>query len=136
MCNCINCIKVKLIIKYRATKRLEVKIPKGGTKERESVARGGIRDNLGERDENQVGSGRNRQEKSRVKFLGFDKEGRTILKEESEKPLGTRGIDREEKPRRRQERRRQRENNPLETVLIKKRKEKKKTIDLGNELVD
>ena len=78
MCNCINCIKVKLIIKYRATKRLEVKIPKGGTKERESVARGGIRDNLGGRDE----------------------------------------------------------NNPLETVLIKKRKEKKKTIDLGNELVD
>lgn len=71
-----------------------------------------------------------------MKFLGFDKEGRTILKEESEKPLGTRGIDREEKPRRRQERRRQRENNPLETVLIKKRKEKKKTIDLGNELVD
>lgn len=48
--------------------------------------------------ENQVGSGRNRQEKSRVKFLGFDKEGRTILKEESEKPLGTRGIDRDEKP--------------------------------------
>ena len=79
-----------------------MKIPKGGTKERESVARGGIRDNLGGRDENQVGSGRNRQEKSRVKFLGFDKEGRTIL----------------------------------ETVLIKKRKEKKKTIDLGNELVD
>lgn len=50
MCNCINCIKVKLVIKYRATKRLEVKIPKGGTKERESVARGGIRDNLGGRE--------------------------------------------------------------------------------------
>lgn len=82
-----------------------MKIPKGGTKERESVARSGIRDNLGG-DENQVGSGRNRQEKSRVKFLGFDKEGRTILKEESEKPLGTRGIDRDEKPRRSQERRR------------------------------
>lgn len=34
--------------KARRDSKLEVKIPKGGTKERESVARGGIRDNLGE----------------------------------------------------------------------------------------
>lgn len=66
---------------------------------------------------------------SEIPWIRTDKEGRTILKEESEKAFRTRGIDREENQRN-QVRRRQRENNPLETVLIKKRKEEeKKTIE-------